>query len=66
MNHALQLPNATRSVAIALVAALLGAGIATTTYALTDDHNSPSRVVVEAPSGGDSKAEPTKMSGARP
>ena len=67
MEHSLQLPNPSRSLVIPLVAALLGAGVATTTYALTDgDKASPSRVVIVESSGGSQAAEPTPLSGARP
>jgi hypothetical protein len=67
MEHALHLPNASRSLVIALVAALLGAAVATTTYALIDSHkSSPPKVVVVGPSGADSQPAPTPWSGPRP
>jgi hypothetical protein len=52
---------------ITLAAALLGASIATTTYALIDsDQASQSKVLFTQPSGADSTAQPTPMSGQRP
>jgi hypothetical protein len=67
MENALHPPNPGKAVAIALAAALLGAGVATTAHALTDsDKASPSRVVFVESSGDDSTAGPTPMSGARP
>lgn len=66
MEHALHLPNPRRSLAIPLAAALLGAGIATTTYALTDDEQaSPTRVVISASSHDDSPPQPTPFSAMR-
>jgi hypothetical protein len=69
MTHALHPPISKRSLAIPLVAALLGAGAATTTYALVDSGNgqtSQPTVVVAHPSSADSKAEPQQMGGRRP
>jgi hypothetical protein len=67
MQYALQLPNRGRSLAIPLAAALLGAGVATTTYALTDgDKASPPEVVILESSENASQAHPTPMSGPRP
>ena len=67
MEHVLRLPNPRRSLAIPLAAALLGAGVAATTYALTDDEQaSPPKVVIVAPPGDHSPAGATAFSGARP
>jgi hypothetical protein len=67
MEHAVHLPNPRRSLAIPLAAALLGAGVATATYAVTDSNEaSPSKVVFVEPSGGDSQAATPQTSGARP
>jgi hypothetical protein len=63
MEHALHLPNPGRSLAIPLAAAVLGAGVATATYALTDaEQASPTRVVIVAPSNDDSPTQPTPFS----
>jgi uncharacterized membrane protein len=67
MERALHQPNPSRLLAISLVAALVGAGVATTTYALTDSETTlHPRVVVVASSGADSPAQPTQLSGTRP
>jgi hypothetical protein len=66
MEHAVRLPNR-RTLAIPLVAAVLGAGAATTAYVLTDGETAPApKVVVVGSSGSDSAAEPVPMSGHRP
>jgi hypothetical protein len=67
MQYALHLPNPRRSLAIPLAAALLGAGVATTTYALVDSEtaSTPEVVILEA-SGSDSPGQPTPQSGHRP
>jgi hypothetical protein len=67
MEHALNLLAPRRSLVITLAAALLGASVATTTYALIDsDQASQSKVLITQPSGADSTAQPTPMSGQRP
>ncbi len=67
MEHALRLPNPRRSLAIPLAAAVLGAGVAATTYTLTDNEQaSPPKVVIVAPSGDDSQTQPTPAGGMRP
>jgi hypothetical protein len=67
MEHALPVANPRHSLAMALAAALLGAAVATTTYALIDsDKSSPPKVVVVEPSGADSQPAPTPWSGPRP
>jgi hypothetical protein len=69
MEHALHLPNPRRSLAIPLAAALLGAGVATTTYALTDTAKtaqSPSKLVIVTPSERDSTAPAIPAAGHRP
>jgi hypothetical protein len=66
MEHVLHLPT-TRTLVVPLAAAVLGAGLATTTYALIDsDQASQSKVAVTEPSGADSSAQPpTPFSGSR-
>ncbi len=68
MEYALNLPNAKRSLVVPLaVAAVLGAGVATTTYAVID--NGPASqptVVVTHPTGVDAAAQPQLMGGRRP
>jgi hypothetical protein len=67
MEHALHLPNPKRSLAIPLAAAVLGAAVATTTYALTDgEQATPAKLVIVEPSGDHSPAGPTPFSGMRP
>lgn len=68
MEYALNLPSAKRSLVVPLVvAALLGAGVATTTYAVVDSGQaSQPTVVVTHPTGGDATAQPQLMGGRRP
>jgi hypothetical protein len=67
MQYALQLPNRGRSLAVRLAAALLGTGVATTSFALTDSDKAPPPEVVIVGSSEDGSPEPaTPMSGARP
>lgn len=66
MEHVLHLPTR-RMLVVPLAAAVLGAGVATTTYALIDsDQASQSKVAITQPSGADSAAQPTPFSGHRP
>lgn len=63
MEYALHLPISSRSLAIPLAAALLGAGVATGTFALVDSGQaSQPTVVVTQPSGADATAQRTPMS----
>jgi len=63
MEYALHLPISSRSLAIPLAAALLGAGVATGTYALADNGQaSQPTVVITQPSGADATAQGTPMS----
>lgn len=68
MEHVLHRPTASRSLLIPLVAALLGAGVATTTFAVVDGaHNSPQpTVVVTHASSAPASAERQLMGGRRP
>ena len=67
MEHALHLPNPSRAIVIPLVAAALGAGAATATYAVVDSGQAPqAKVVMAKPTGTAAKAQPEPMSGHRP
>jgi hypothetical protein len=68
MEHALHRPTSTRSLVIPLVAALLGAGVATTTFAVVDDGNQSAQptVVVTHASSAPATAERQLMGGRRP
>jgi hypothetical protein len=67
MEHALRLPNPRRSLAVPLAAAVLGAGVATIAYAVTDDNQvAPPAPVIVAPSDDGSPQQPTPFSGMRP
>jgi hypothetical protein len=67
MEHSLHQPISTRSLVIPLVAALLGAGVATGTYALVDaGQASQPTVVVSHSAAVDSTPQPTPVSGRRP
>ena len=68
MEHALHRPTSTRSLVIPLVAALLGAGVATTTFAVVDSghHSAQPSVVVTHASSAPVKAERQLMGGRRP
>ena len=67
MEHVLHLPNPRRSLAIPLAAALLGAGVATTTYALSDSAKTAQpKLVIVAPSERDSTAPAIPAMGHRP
>jgi hypothetical protein len=67
MEHSLHQPISTRSIVIPLAAALLGAGVATSTYALVDSGQaSQPTVLVDHAASVDSQAQPTPTSGRRP
>jgi hypothetical protein len=68
MEHALHPPILKRSLVVPLAAAVLGAGVATATYAVVDSSQSPqAKVVFAQPSSSQPQtAEPQLMSGRRP
>jgi hypothetical protein len=68
MEHALHRPTSSRSLVIPIVAALLGAGVASATFAVADSGNNSAQptVVVTHASAAPAKAEPQQMGGRRP
>jgi hypothetical protein len=68
MEHALHRPASTRSLVIPIVAALLGAGVASATFAVADQGTRPPQptVVVTHAGATPASAERQQMSGRRP
>jgi hypothetical protein len=67
MSHALRPPINRRSLAVPLVAAVLGAGAATAAFAIADDPPSPqTEVVFQTTSTPHQTAQPQLMGGRRP